>query len=761
MFGRLVMVTGIFGLSALAYGQNAVRPEALLPPDTLMYVGTDDIDAMRAAAADSPLGRIFGEEEVREFLEKPMAELKKLVDTGLAMAKNEPALAGVDLDPQKMMSAPFGRGFIAITSFSIPPDVKHDPSKLDLGFVFGLEPRGSLDAVGVLKQVLKSVATQRGGDKVMIDTITSNGVAIDRIRATGAPISLCFANVGGISVVSLSERAITDMALRAGGTQPSLLTSADYARGVAAIGAAGHGDVSMFVQTGRMLGFARQAIDIAASEAGGDAEAAQGIAVARALFDAMHFETMGIAYSVATRRQDGAVSMNYSEVNGGTVGGIGALMPHHPIDRELLKLVPKNALSFSIGHFDLAPLWDTVMGAIEKGSPEMHQKVMQGIHGAEMMVAGADEQGNPKWDIRRDLIGALAGATMSMSMPGAGSMLGPGGDSVFWIETPNPQGLETSMQHLLALPAKFANMPIAFKEQTYGDVQMHVLDPASLGQAAMLAGNLSLTWAIHDGKFWFATSTKALKKVLDSRTTPLAENITARADFATRFVEPPQGAQLTSLAYNDVAANFENNYTAVLGALPMVMMGLQQSGQGELPIDLSLLPTTEVISKHLHGSVDLSYAVGNGRVEVSRGPFGPEFTVGVIGGAMVVAGVVGWVQEQRGHAPGAGIEVGDTEVIEVSPSTPEGQVDADFARFGTAITVYMIEYGAPPAALDELVKAKPDYPDGFLDSKALPVDPWGHGYAYSTDGKEHYTIWSFGPNGVDDKGVGDDIVQKG
>jgi hypothetical protein len=347
---------------------------------------------------------------------------------------------------------------------------------------------------------------------------------------------------------------------------------------------------------------------------------------------------------------------------------------------------------------------------------------------------------------------------MSMSIPGAGSMLGPGGDSVMWIETPNPAGLEKSLKHLIALPAQLANMPIAFKEQMHGDAKLMVLDPASLGQAAMLAGQLTLTYTIFDGKFWFSTSTKALKKALDSRTTPLAENITAKADFAKHFVEPPQGAVLTSLSYDDTAANFENGYTQILGVLPMLMMGLQQGGAEELPIDLSLLPTAEVISKHLHGSVTMSYSSGGGHVSISRGPFGPELAAGVAAVAMGAGAFIG-IREHRAEAKAiAAIPPPDAPG---KTATPADQVRSDFSNLTTAITVYMIEYGTPPATLGELAKPKPEYPSGFLNGASLPNDPWGHAYAYSTDGKEHYTIWSFGPNGVDDKGAGDDVVQRG
>ncbi len=757
MLRRLLVIAGVVFLPAVAPAQGAARPETLLPSDTLLFMGTDDVDAMRAAAADSPMGRIFSEPEVTEFLAQPMVQLKQMLDMGVAMAKQQPALAGVDLDLEKLKSAPFGRGFFAITHVQLPREVLQDPSKLDLGIVVGLEPRGSHDLIGMLKQVILSLASAQGGDQLALETVKLDGLTVERLKAKDAPFALCFANVGGVSMLSLSERSLAAMARCATGGAPSLATSPEMARGAAAIGAPVKGDLAVYVHVGRLMQVLRDGVAIGAAANPDDKDAQRVMSLVTAALEQLNFDAFGAALSRMTRQDGVSVALSYTEVDS-NAGGIASLSKPQPIDRELLKLVPKNALSFSLGHFDLSALWDMVIGTLQKASPEMHAEAMAAIRNVETRVAGADEQGNPKWDIRRDLIGALSGRTMNLSVPGMGSMLSAGGDQIFWIETPNPAGLEKSLQHLFALPGQLANYPVNFKEQMHGDAKLRVLDPTALGAAAMMAGQISLTWTIHDGKFWFSTSTKALKKVLDARTTPPAENILARVDFTKHFVEPPQGAVLTSLAYSDTAANFENTYSSLLGIIPMA---LGMSGAGaELPIDLSLLPSAEVISKHLFGSVSMSYAAGNGRVNMSRSPFGAET---VIGGAAVGVGVAIAAGATRATRTGgmnpAGIPLPE-EVVETANS-PADAVRGDFAKFSTAITVYMIEYGAPPATLDTLAQPKPEYPQGFLNGATIAKDPWGNAYAYTTDGKEHYTLWSFGPNGVDDKGAGDDVVQRG
>ena len=176
----------------------------------------------------------------------------------------------------------------------------------------------------------------------------------------------------------------------------------------------------------------------------------------------------------------------------------------------------------------------------------------------------------------------------------------------------------------------------------------------------------------------------------------------------------------------------------------------------DIPIDISLLPTAEAIGQHLFGTVTVSYRVGDhGHMTQSRGPFGPEAAV-VLGG--VIAGVATMVAYQKEHAltaehAGAKRSKGGVP----APVDPSQKVDADFADLSASITVYIIANNKPPAELADLTKPATDYPKGYTQGQPLPVDPWGHAYAYSTDGKDDYKLWSLGPNGIDEKSAGDDI----
>lgn len=60
-----------------------------------------------------------------------------------------------------------------------------------------------------------------------------------------------------------------------------------------------------------------------------------------------------------------------------------------------------------------------------------------------------------------------------------------------------------------------------------------------------------------------------------------------------------------------------------------------------------------------------------------------------------------------------------------------------------------------PADLANPAKWSGPYTEGDIAS-----DPWGNPYQYEGAGAQ-YRIWSFGPNGVDEQGAGDDISVAG
>ena len=78
------------------------------------------------------------------------------------------------------------------------------------------------------------------------------------------------------------------------------------------------------------------------------------------------------------------------------------------------------------------------------------------------------------------------------------------------------------------------------------------------------------------------------------------------------------------------------------------------------------------------------------------------------------------------------------------------------ANISSALDLYEIDHGTYPDNLDVL-REKKDGKGPYLKKSA--IDPWGHPYKYVFPGTHgDYDLYSFGKDGVDNNGEGDDVA---
>ncbi len=735
-----------FGLVAAA-GATPGGAESLLPEDTVFYIGVEDFEASRAALKGKAFDKIMAEGEVKDFLEKPMAIAHAAFGKLKEMGAQSEAMKGLNLDPEKILNGPFGSMFFAFTHLSVSPENNFRP---DFGLTFGLEAKpGAVDILQTCYGLIGGLAKEKGVEPEF-STIEVEGRSFQRCKIE--EMSLCFAKIDGTSVFSLSETTMRGMLQRAAGSAQGLAKSPDFQRCVENIGHKGADSPVIYVHVGRMMKLFHGLMETGQAVAKDEEKSI--ISIIDRAMELSGVGDVGPAYTTSFWDGPVAVSRSYGELNAHNARGLIAAVRSGvgSLDRNRLKLVPKDASSFSMGSFDLAPIYDWLVATLKDVAPEIHDQAMAMLNATVGQIAGTDEQGNPVLDLRRDLLGALGGEYFSMSTPGAPTMFGPGTDSVGWMNCRNPQGLQKSLEVLASIPGQMWGFPISFAEDVQDGVSMRVLDTTQLGPMAMMMGGMKPTYAIHDGRCYFGSSPQALKKLLGFLKAPPAENITAKQDFARHVGAIPADAELTSLSYSDTASNFESAYQGIVGAMPFLMMQMPVP-QEELPVDLSLLPTAESISQHLFGTVNFSYRAGNAEIMEVRGPFGAEAGLGVAAAAMAIGGGVAFMNMSKlGEAPM--IEMGDQH--HEAGSDPRQKARDDLNDLSAAITVYTVENGEPPLNLHALVQSTDAYPEGILSGK-LPTDPWGNSYQYLKR-DSGYQLWSFGPNGTNDSGKGDDLV---
>jgi hypothetical protein len=146
---------------------------------------------------------------------------------------------------------------------------------------------------------------------------------------------------------------------------------------------------------------------------------------------------------------------------------------------------------------------------------------------------------------------------------------------------------------------------------------------------------ISPTFAFKNGYMVLGFSASDVKRVfqrMDREDDPKGD-IRGNKEFVAVAESMPSG--LESVSFTDWKAQFESFYQMATGVLAFVPMG------EEVPIDMSLLPDSGTLTKHLFGALSYSTSDPTGSRSVSVSPFGPELVLMVVGGALAGVAVVG------------------------------------------------------------------------------------------------------------------------
>lgn len=73
---------------------------------------------------------------------------------------------------------------------------------------------------------------------------------------------------------------------------------------------------------------------------------------------------------------------------------------------------------------------------------------------------------------------------------------------------------------------------------------------------------------------------------------------------------------------------------------------------------------------------------------------------------------------------------------------------AEISTFKTALIGYKIAFKKLPSTEEGLNVLVNNSKKNFLDSEAVPMDPWGNPYVYTLEGGNNFTIVSLGADGV-------------
>lgn len=713
-------------------------PAKLVPADTLIFFGTDSVKAGAVAARKTAMAKIFEESEVRAFLHEPVAAAEGILKVILGQAAQEAAGGmfgdnlGESLDISLYPGAsdeplPIGRALFALThvDFSAQPDV---------GLLVALD---LLDEqhVEMLRAMWAQVpgAPQQGEYK---------GVEVHgKFLGEGAPVpSLAF--VDGMAVLSTSPRSLHALIDRAQGDgAASLADSADYKGMLAAAGKRTAGSSSYVVRVPALAGLAKMGLGMAMGQAQMNGELSpEEAGQLMGLYDRLGLDAIELLGGVSNIADDGRIhSTSVVRVNESSSGLIASMAAGGgTIDTEIFSTIPADCLSASAMGLgtEFVQIYDFIMAAGNSLAPDEFAGVEAQITAA---LGGRS--------LRDDLLANMQDSMVSMTVPGTGFPGTP--NSIASVGLERPDDFVAAVSNLIAFASGMMEqsgspISVSLKEGEHAGRAFYELDLSQTPVGAMMSPAL----AVSEAGVSFSDNAGRLRGFLDG-----GMNDGPRLGDDPRFKAFADGlganGDLVALSYADTKANFSTMYAQVSGFLPMLPMMM---GGVQLPVDFTKLPREKSISQHLDISLGGGYRTADG-LFVTR----TESSISMLE-MLPLAAVAGL------------IAVGQAEGIE--PVVEAAEVDpAETARnvlreLKASMTVYKIGTGDYPATLEDLVRPLDDFPDGaYTASDTVPMDPWGHAYRFSMEpspsrgGRIMPKLWSVGPNGIDEAGEGDDVLE--
>lgn len=206
------------------------------------------------------------------------------------------------------------------------------------------------------------------------------------------------------------------------------------------------------------------------------------------------------------------------------------------------------------------------------------------------------------------------------------------------------------------------------------------------------------------------------------------------------------------------------DWGGLFGKLLDIAKGLAPMAAGMLgpdapQIDPAALPGSATLARYFQPTTSWSKRLPDGRIHThSESSFGPETPAQIalfVGAASKVMG------ERAAASPEKTAPLVPARPANVPPTPDKAALQTQSALLlvKDGLTVYRLDSEKLPAKLEQLLVATDRYPDGFLaPEKSVPKDGWGHVLAYKPDADgKHYLLYSFGPDGKDDGGAGDDL----
>ncbi len=610
--------TALFALLAPLAAQGSILP--YLPKDTMVAMAAPNLSMSIAEFAKMPLAKMWAEEEVQTFLADVKELVTKQIADGMAQAKEMHAQGALPVNPDDIMKLRVEGGSFALTKLGMSMGGRRPQPTF--GLVIHLEFGDSAPTWNaLLKMGLGMMEAEAGDEMTKLESKIGDVTVISYSppAEAGTEMGLHLAMVPNGLLIGTLASDVQEIVAAMNGKSPMLGATSLYQATRKHLNTDG-AECEMFVRPGPMIDFAMSLVRMGIEQGGVEGVDVDGISRA---VEAMGLRNLGAAGMTSSYVDGKCVSRTFT-----TNGAETTTAAVTTLDTTFLKWVPKDAVGFSSGTLNVMSIYDTLVRGLEAYDAKFATQVMEQLTKIE---------GQLGFNIRNDFFGAIGDHYISWSMP-MGTIASPPEVAILVKVTD-----ETKLVNVIKNLAKLSNGMVEIEEGEKRGVKAYQLqihfDPTQGMGGVNPFDMFQPTFAFKGGYMVMGFTASDVKRVfqrMDREDDPKGD-IRSNKEFAAIAASIPAGVD--SLSFTDWKSNFESLYQVATGLLAFVPMGDQ------VPIDMSLLPDSATLTKHLFGSLGYSKTTAAGTEMVSVSPFGPE--LGLLAVAAIAAGV-GVVGSMRG-----------------------------------------------------------------------------------------------------------------
>lgn len=607
---KLISTCSLTAIALMAAPIAAQGVLPYLPKKTIMAVSAPDISMSLAEFKQMPLAKMWAEDEVQTFFADVLEMAQEQMDMQLEQARQMHKDGQLPIDPDELMKLRINGGTFALTEMGLTESDFGPRPKM--GIVVHIDFGQSAPTWNMLIQMGLGILGQQAGDD-MVRTESKIGdiqmITLSPPEEAGIEMSLNIAMVPNGVLIGTLTNDVKSIVNNMVNKTAALSTAPGFAVATKSLDTTG-AEMQMFMAPDPMIDFAMTALRVAVEEES-DLAMVDMDGVERAV-QAMGLRNIGTMAASTSYLNGKSVTKGYHATPG---NGTAATTT---VDTKFLKWVPKDAVAFSAGAVNVGQVYDMLLKGLTAYDPELAKQALSQL---------AQVEGQLGFTIRGDLFGSFGDHYISWSMPMGTISSAP--EVAFLMKVNNEEKLVGAMKNLAALTQGM----VEIEEGTKRGVKSYAVqvnwDPSE-GMGFNVFDMFQPTFAFKDGYMVLGFSASDVKRVfkrMDREDNPKGD-IRSNKEFMAVADSIPQG--VTSLKFTDWKADFESMYQLATGVLAFVPM------PEDVPIDMSLLPDSETLTRHLFASVSYTKTDANGTESVDVSPFGPETMLMV--GALVGAG---------------------------------------------------------------------------------------------------------------------------